>query len=347
LLQGLFDSDGFVHQPGAIEFCSVSERLAEDVCFLIRSLGGSAKLSRKKATFTYCGEKREGQLAYRIYGSFTNGIIPVASEKHGDKWQPPQWAIRHTIREIQPAGRKLCQCIKIDAIDSLYVTDDFIVTHNTTFGAGTHKPIIVDCENGAAHVQCDRTPYLANWSEIMPWLAALAYDDHTYETVVIDSIDWLLRRLEERVAGVNGQTENMDKTMNRSHGGYGNGKQVLRNYVYQYLLPTLDAIVNRGISVILLAHVSRRTFTTIDGVIMEKSAPEIHPDLMNTIIEWSDFVGAARAEGGCRELVLNETAQLMAKNRYGITDVLPLDWNYLMGAMNTNQTQITGETING
>ncbi|MDH4201384.1 MAG: ATP-binding protein [Phycisphaerae bacterium] len=217
----------------------------------------------------------------------------------------------------------------------------------TTFGASTHKPIIVDCENGAAHVQCDRTPYLSDWNVIMPWLQALAYDDHTYGTVVIDSIDWLLRRLEERVAGVNGQVENMDKTMNRSHGGYGNGKQVLRNYVYQYLLPTLDAIVNRGISVVLLAHVSRRTFTTIDGITMEKSAPEIHPDLMNTIIEWSDFVGAARADGDCRELVLNETGQLMAKNRYGITDVLPLDWNYLMGAMNTQQTQITGETSNG
>ncbi|HRS72338.1 MAG TPA: AAA family ATPase [Anaerohalosphaeraceae bacterium] len=347
LLRGLFDSDGFVTKPGAIEFCTVSEQLAENVCFLIRSLGGSAKLSRKKTTFTYCGEKREGQLAYRIYGSFTNGVIPVSSKKHGDKWQPPQWVIRHTIREIQPAGRKICQCIKIDAIDSLYVTDDFIVTHNTTFGAATHKPIIIDCENGAAHMQCDRTPYLADWDTIQPWLEALAHDEHTYGTVVIDSIDWLLRRMEERVAGVNGDPRNMDKTMNRSHGGYGNGKQVLRNYVYQYLLPTLDAMVNKGISVVLLAHASRRTITTIDGISMEKSAPEIHPDLMNTMVEWSDFVGAARMDGDLRELVLNETAQLLAKNRYGISGVLPLDWNCFINAMSNHKPQVTGETING
>ena len=133
----------------------------------------------------------------------------------------------------------------------------------TTFGAMAEASIIVDCENGAAHVNCDRTPYLADWDMIQPWLDALAKDDHTYGTVVIDSIDWLLRRLEERVAGVN--TKNMDSTMNRSHGGYGNGKQVLRNYVYQYLLPTLDALVNKGVSVVLLAHASRRTITTIDG----------------------------------------------------------------------------------
>lgn len=217
----------------------------------------------------------------------------------------------------------------------------------TTFGAGTHKPIIIDCENGAAHMQCDRTPYLADWDAILPWLEALAYDEHTYGTVVIDSIDWLLRRLEERVAGVNGDPRNMDKTMNRSHGGYGNGKQVLRNYVYQYLLPTLDVIVNRGISVVLLAHASRRSITTIDGIVMEKSAPEIHPDLMNTMVEWSDFVGAARMDGDSRELVLNETGQLLAKNRYGITAVLPLDWNCLMNTMSNHKPQLTGETING
>ncbi len=217
----------------------------------------------------------------------------------------------------------------------------------TTFGAGTHKPIIIDCENGAAHMQCDRTPYLADWDAILPWLEALANDEHSYGTVVIDSVDWLLRRLEERVAGVNGDARNMDKTMNRSHGGYGNGKQVLRNYVYQYLLPTLDAIVNRGISVVLLAHASRRSITTIDGIVMEKSAPEIHPDLMNTMVEWSDFVGAARMDGDSRELVLNETGQLLAKNRYGIAAVLSLDWNCLMNAMSNHKPHVTGETLNG
>jgi len=217
----------------------------------------------------------------------------------------------------------------------------------THFGAGTHKPVIVDCENGAAHVACDRTPYLADWDAIQPWLEALAREEHPYGTVVVDSIDWLLRRMEERVAGVNGDPRNMDKTMNRSHGGYGNGKQVLRNYVYQYLLPTLDAIVNRGVSVVLLAHASRRSITTIDGIVMEKSAPEIHPDLMNTLVEWSDFVGAARMDGDTRELILTETGQLLAKNRYGITGVLPLDWNSLMAAMNNQKPQFAGETLNG
>lgn len=43
----------------------------------------------------------------------------------------------------------------------------------TTFGAGADKPIIVDCENGAAHVKCDRSPYLSTWPTIRLWLDAL------------------------------------------------------------------------------------------------------------------------------------------------------------------------------
>ena len=203
----------------------------------------------------------------------------------------------------------------------------------TTFGANTHKALIIDCENGAALVVCDRTPYLSDWPSIQRWLDGLVAGGHDYGTVVVDSIDWLLRRVEEHVSGVNGTPMGMSQTLNRSHGGYGNGKQVLRNYVYQYLLPTLDKIVNAGVAVVLLAHATRREITTIDGVTVEKSAPEIHADLANTMIEWSDFVGAARMGIDGRELVLHETGQLLAKNRYAITTPLPLSWQSLMDAL--------------
>ena len=226
----------------------------------------------------------------------------------------------------------------------------------TTFGASTHKPIIVDCENGAAHVSCDRSPYLSNWPAIRQWLDALAAGGHGYGTVVIDSVDWLLRRLEEHVSGVKDNEHGMAQTMNRSHGGYGNGKQVLKNFVYQYLLPTLDMIVNSGVAVVLLAHATRHDVTSIDGVTAEKSAPDIHADLVNTMIEWSDFVAAARKDvNNVREMVLSESSQQLAKNRYGITGPLPLSWQALMDAVaaaqpaaqtNNPNTQTQGETTN-
>ena len=35
------------------------------------------------------------------------------------------------IDSIEPAGETECLCIQVAAADSLYVTDDFLVTHNT------------------------------------------------------------------------------------------------------------------------------------------------------------------------------------------------------------------------
>ena len=211
----------------------------------------------------------------------------------------------------------------------------------TTFGANTHKPIIVDCENGSAHVDCDRTPYLSDWISIQSWLTSLASGGHDYCTVVIDSVDWLLRRIEEHVAGVNHSQTGMSQTLNRSHGGYGNGKQVLKNYAYQYLLPALDQMVNSGLAVVLLAHATRTEITSIDGVTVEKSGPEIHPALASTMIEWADFVGAARIGADGRELVLSETNQQLAKNRYGIEGALPLSWQALTDAMTSKTNNVT------
>lgn len=203
----------------------------------------------------------------------------------------------------------------------------------TTFGANATKPIIVDCENGANHVQVSKSPYLQTWNEILPWLEALAYEEHDYKTCVVDTIDWLLRRVEEHVSSTDSKAGGLEATLNRSHGGYGNGKQVLMNYVYQRVLPLFDAMVKRGIAVILLAHAARQNITNIDGTTVEKSTPDIHPVLQNTIVEWCDFVGAAKKDGDDRILILNETGQQLAKNRYNIEEPILLDWDAFVGAV--------------
>jgi hypothetical protein len=100
-------------------------------------------------------------------------------------------------------------------------------------------------------------------------------------------------------------------TLNRSHGGYGNDKQVLRNYIYQILLPQLDRIVGRGIAVLLLAHAKRTEITDIDGITVEKTTPEFPEDYLNVMIEWSDFVCPARMDtDGSRKLLTRETPRV-------------------------------------
>ena len=199
----------------------------------------------------------------------------------------------------------------------------------TTFGASVGG-LIVDAENGIPFgLQADHTTYFSTWKEMKDCLDWATKTNHSYGAIVIDTVDWMLRRIEEEVAG-----PGLTDTLNKAHGSFGNGKQVLRNYVYHALLPTLDKLVNKGIAVVMLAHAARRELTNLEGRTFERSIPQIHPDLVDVMIEWSDFVGAACMISGERSLMLQETNQVVAKNRYGITQPIRLTWNDFVKAIN-------------
>ncbi|MGI8762352.1 MAG: PhoH family protein [Jatrophihabitantaceae bacterium] len=124
LLQGLLDGGGDpVHQRDRtcrIHYATCSSHLSDDVVFLVRSLGGVA-CSRRQRDDSYALEIRlpadigpfrlcRKQAVYRASGG----------------GRPTRF-----IDSIEAAGEDEAICIQVAAADSLYVTDDFLVTHNT------------------------------------------------------------------------------------------------------------------------------------------------------------------------------------------------------------------------
>lgn len=123
VLQGLLDTDGSVQKDNNIEYSTVSRQLGEDVRFIIQSLGGIARIRTKKTT---------GQLVYRMSVILPEGIRPFRLSRKANAYHPrPKYPPSRSIAEVVSVGTKECQCIMVDAPDHLYVTDDFIVTHNT------------------------------------------------------------------------------------------------------------------------------------------------------------------------------------------------------------------------
>ena len=146
LLRGLLDTDGHVIVPGgrAVEFTVTSERLADGVVWLVRSLGGIISRREKVTSYQYRGERRVGLPAVRVRLWFPNGIVPVSSKKHVARWDTTaDRFVGRFIESVELIGTKPCQCIFVDSDDHLYVTSDFVVTHNTAF-----------CLNIASHVGC-------------------------------------------------------------------------------------------------------------------------------------------------------------------------------------------------
>lgn len=136
ILNGLMDTDGYVDQKGVtVQFTSVSERLADDVKFIVNSLGGNATIKSKIPTFTYKGERKQGQRAYTVHLRLPPSVAPFLHSVKRErvvpksKYQP----VRYIVDAVS-VGVKLAQCISVAHPSHLYVTDDFIVTHNTIQG---------------------------------------------------------------------------------------------------------------------------------------------------------------------------------------------------------------------
>jgi phosphate starvation-inducible PhoH-like protein len=141
VLQGLLDSDGGpVAQQGRtcrIQFSTASDRLRDDVVFLVQSLGGVVYQRTRKAAGRKPGLARGRPVYHRsdahILGiRLPEGVVPFrlarkAAQYHATGGGRPM----RFIDRIEPAGTEEAVCIKVAAADSLYVTEDFLLTHNT------------------------------------------------------------------------------------------------------------------------------------------------------------------------------------------------------------------------
>ena len=152
LLAGLLDSDGWVERFGVIRYCSTSLQLAKDVVALVRSLGGSASFVPKNTTYTYKGEKKRGQTAYVCNIQFSDASSAALLQHKLDRLiaTPRRRQRRLNIISIVPTRVTATQCIAVSHPSHLYVTDDYIVTHNTAFAmnlmdaiAGANQPCAV------------------------------------------------------------------------------------------------------------------------------------------------------------------------------------------------------------
>lgn len=145
LIQGLMDTDGYAMPDGGSEFSSTSKYLIDSICDLVRSLGGVARgLREASATFEHNGIKKKGKKAWRVNLKLPCGYsmfkLPRKANNHV---QPTKYHPARIIRSVQPEGVSEEQvCITVDAEDSLYITRDYIVTHNTMIQLSIAENII-------------------------------------------------------------------------------------------------------------------------------------------------------------------------------------------------------------
>lgn len=126
-LQGLMDTDGCRAKNNSLPFCTVSEQMMNDFVFLVRSLGGIVQICTQDRA-----DKR--RRLYICYPRLPKSINPFFISRKASKYHVnPRSTRDRSIEKIERCENVDMTCIKVAAEDGLFVLEDFIVTHNTTF----------------------------------------------------------------------------------------------------------------------------------------------------------------------------------------------------------------------
>lgn len=205
----------------------------------------------------------------------------------------------------------------------------------STLAAKLSKPIFLDFEGGLNYIDCVRTPVIED-DRVFTNIVSQLYrdgsnDKREYDTIVIDSIDWAVRRFEEVAAEIitidkSGKpVKDLKSTLNKANGGYGNGAAYFENIIKSELIPRLSKLNSAGYGICLIAHSELKTLMDADGVSTDRIAPKIHNKVVAPFIEWADDIFYLKKDGDKRILVLDGDDTVLAKNRQGLVGQVSVD----------------------
>jgi phosphate starvation-inducible protein PhoH len=152
LIRGLMDTDGTVdYKNGTVSFSTTSEILAKQVQEIIWSLGGICKITSKIPTYMYDGTKKVGRKCYNVWITVRNpkDLFTLQRKKDLCRKTYDKLQYRRKIKNVNYVGEEEAQCIMIEDDKHLYITDDYIITHNT----------FITLYNALKDVLNERSPY--------------------------------------------------------------------------------------------------------------------------------------------------------------------------------------------
>ena len=145
LLQGLFDTDGNIskgcdgNRRYNVSYSTMSNQLAKDVAEILYSLGYSASIT------TETRDKYKGKHCYRVNALIDNSekskLFRLSRKKkiavEASNYPKRRYYDRIAIKSVEKLDTQSeMVCIYVDNEEHLYLTNDYIVTHNTSVACG-------------------------------------------------------------------------------------------------------------------------------------------------------------------------------------------------------------------
>lgn len=229
----------------------------------------------------------------------------------------------------------------------------------STFGACAPNPIFIDVEDGLGEIDCDSLPRVRNYDEFVEQLGWVIEGEHSYQTLVVDTLDWL-----EKLVWANVCNRFKCQSIESADGGFAKGyTHALTEW--RDILSGMEAVNDRGMNVILIAHAKVERFQDPELPAYDRYTLKLHKHADSVVREWATAVlfatkktrvekedlgfkktrHIAKTIGSEHVLRTSGSPACVAKNRYDLPAEIPMSWDAFAQAANlTTINQPTNTT---
>lgn len=212
----------------------------------------------------------------------------------------------------------------------------------STLASRAPNPVFIQTEDGIDQIECSKFPLAQSFSTVMQAISELRSLPHNYQTVVIDSLDWLERLVWDVVC----KEYNVDN-IEKADRGYQRGYVHATTHWRKLLTALTHLRAERRMMVIMVAHAKVEKFEDPEVSTYDRYSPRVHKHVGALVTEWCDAVLFATRRYRVRKeeqgfgkeraiaVSVGEDVRVLrcvggpscvAKNRFNMPNEIPLDW---------------------
>lgn len=229
----------------------------------------------------------------------------------------------------------------------------------STFASRFPDPVFIDTEGSTKDMDVARFEKATSWQMLLDQVQYVRTHPDICKTLVIDTADWAEQMCVKHICDKH-QKDGVESF------GYGNGYVYVKEEFGRFL-NLLEEVIEKGIHVVLTAHAHIKKFDLPDEMgsydrwemkLGKKTSSQTSP----LVKEWADMVlfanyktmvynvdgqgtqkGKNKAQGGARVMYTTHHPCWDAKNRYGLPDEIPMEYEAIAHIIEPSKTSGTAK----
>lgn len=158
----------------------------------------------------------------------------------------------------------------------------------STLAGSTKNALMIPTEDRVSHIDCDKTPVLESYNEILEIFNTLLNEKHTYKRVIIDTLDWFEPLLHQYVCEKN-EFKSITDESNKETNFY-KGLKYHAVIGWRNFLANCDVLRENGFDIIFVAHSRIESSNLPDSDAYDKYVMKIDKNAVSVVEEWADVI---------------------------------------------------------